>query len=63
MITAYWHRKHPDVIDLTEEDTSGWNWIESRPATPEEEKMYERGICAYMIKNIDKVLDIAKKNR
>lgn len=47
MIIAWWHKDHPQCIDLIEEDILPWssaNWIEKRPATEEEIKMYQAGI-------------------
>lgn len=53
MIIARWHVDHPWRIELIEEEILPWrnaNWIETRPATREEIKMYERGIVTYTIK-------------
>ena len=64
MIIAYWHKKHPEVIDLTDDEILPWinaNWIEKRPATEEEVKMYKNKIVAYMIKKGEAVCFGGKK--
>lgn len=54
MIVAWWHKDIPQGIDLEEsKDGLPWstaNWIEWRPATPEEVAMYKKGIKHYIIK-------------
>lgn len=52
MIIAYWHIDHPWSISLIEEEllpVRNANWIEERPATPEEIEMYKKGISDYKI--------------
>lgn len=52
MIIAWWHKEHPRRIELIEDDTLPWinaNWIEYRPALPEEIEMYNNGIYSYKI--------------
>lgn len=58
MIIAWWHKDHPQCIDLIEEDILPWinaNWIEKRPATEEEIKMYQSGIKYNIYKNKGKI--------
>lgn len=53
MIVAYWHVDHPDRIELIEDSICPWltaNWVEKRPALPEEIEMYNNGICTYKAK-------------
>lgn len=52
MIIAWWHKEHPECIDLIDEDILPWinaNWIEKRPADSEEIEMYNKGIKHYKI--------------
>lgn len=52
-IIAYWSKENPQVISLTEQSICPWlsaNWVEKRPATPEEIEMYNNGKTIYLIK-------------
>lgn len=52
-IIAYWHVDHPRAVSLDKYGNVPWlsaNWVESRPATKEEQKMYNKGIFNYIIK-------------
>ena len=51
-IVVYWDKEHPRVLNITRYDICPWitaNWVDSRPATPEEIEMYNNGICIYSI--------------
>lgn len=65
MIIAWWTKEYPNSIDLIDEDALPWinaNWIEKRPALPEEVEMYKKGTRHYYIKK-QKTVDFTKKDR
>lgn len=52
MIIAWWCKERPELIELVDEDILPWinaNWIEKRPATPEELELYNKGIHHYKL--------------
>lgn len=53
MIIAWWDKEHPEIITLCNEDALSWinaNWVEKRPATEEEIRMFAEGKTTYKIK-------------
>ena len=52
-IISWWHKEHPRAINIDTEENVPWitaNWVEKRPALPEEIEMYNNGICTYKVK-------------
>lgn len=52
MIIAWWHKEHPELIELIDDEKLPWinaNWIEKRPAFKEEIDMYNQGKKHYKI--------------
>jgi len=52
MIIAWWHIDHPRAVNIDDEENVPWlsaNWVEWRPAQPEEIELHKQGKWGYFV--------------